>query len=140
MGNKKKNEAFSFMKHKIEIVNEYKYLGIFFTTKLKWSKATTTLAQQASKALNMLYIYERKCDGLPLIAAFELFDKMILPVLLYGAEIWGYKEWPVIEKVNSSEISQKTVKSKSEHFKCSDLWRNRAHTVSTIRYLMVNSS
>ena len=99
-GKLKKNETFSFMKHKIDIVNEYKYLGIFFTTKLKWSKATTTLAQQASKALHMLYIYERKCDGLPLLSAFELFDKMILPVLLYGAEIWGYKEWPVIEKVH----------------------------------------
>ena len=59
------NESFSFMKEKIEIVNEYKYLGVYFTTKLKWSKATKTLAQQASKALHMLYVYERKCDGLP---------------------------------------------------------------------------
>ena len=94
------NESFSFMKEKIEIVNEYKYLGVYFTTKLKWSKATKTLAQQASKALHMLYVYERKCDGLPLVTALELFDKMILPILLYGAEVWGYKEWSIIENVH----------------------------------------
>ena len=30
---------------------------------------------------------------------WELFDKMVLPILLYAAEIWGFGVNPCIEKV-----------------------------------------
>ena len=47
----------------------------------------------------MLNIAGRKCGGLPKDVALELFDKMLLPIVLYGAEIWGFKEWDAIERI-----------------------------------------
>ena len=88
------------MKLKIEIVNEYTYIWVF-TSQQNWNgQRQQQHWHNKHQRPYLLYIYERKCDGLPLVAAMELFDKMILPVLFYGAEIWGSKEWPVIEKVH----------------------------------------
>lgn len=43
----------------------------------------------------------RKCGGLDTAVEFDLFDKMILPILLYGAEIWGFERASEIEKVHA---------------------------------------
>ena len=70
-GKIKKEETFYFEKARIEIVNSYKYLGVIFTPCLKWSTATTTISQQASKALVMINIYDRKCGELTFDVAME---------------------------------------------------------------------
>ena len=54
---------------------------------------------QAKKAVTMLIIYSIKCGGLPSSVAFELFDKMVLPILTYGAEIWGANHHKAIEDI-----------------------------------------
>ena len=98
-GKLRADEKFFYLGKEIEIVSEYKYLGIIFSAKLNWSKATKTLASQANKAAAVLNIAGRKCGGLPKDVALELFDKMLLPIVLYGAEIWGFKEWDAIERI-----------------------------------------
>ena len=75
------------------------YLGLFFTTTLSWSLSKRTLAAQANKALGMLSMYNYKCNGLPHEMYLNIFDKMILPILLYGSEIWGFKYSDKIEQV-----------------------------------------
>ena len=95
----RREEVFYFKGKKLEIVSSYKYLGIIFTPKLKWTLATTTLVQQASKAFASLNGCLKRCDGLPFDMAFDLFDKMIAPILFYGSEIWGYQDHHAIEKV-----------------------------------------
>ena len=87
---------------RIEIVNSYKYLGILLTPCLKWSLATSTLAQQATRALTMINIYDRKCGNLTFDVAIEIFDKTIVPILTYGAEIWVCRFQKVIEKVHAN--------------------------------------
>ena len=77
----------------------YKYLGLIFTPKLNWSVARKTLASQANKALGLLYMYNKRCGGLLVNINCELFDKIVLPILLYGAEIWGYEYCDSIEVV-----------------------------------------
>ena len=103
-GNIKNNEVFYYENKRIEIMNSYKYLGIIFTPCLKWSLATATLAQQATRALSMINIYDRKCGNLTFDVAVEIFDKTIVPILTYGAEIWGCRYQKVIEKVHSKFI------------------------------------
>ena len=36
----------------------------------------------------------------------ELFDKMIAPILMYGSEIWGFKEAENIESVQNEYCKQ----------------------------------
>ena len=38
--------------------------------------------------------------NLPLDLQLELFDKMIKPILLYGAEVWGFGNCDVIERIH----------------------------------------
>ena len=87
-GSTRREEVFYFKGQKLEINSSYKYLGIIFTPKLKWTLATSTLVQQASKALASLNGCFKRCDGLPFDMAVELFDQMIAPILFYGSEIW----------------------------------------------------
>ena len=81
------------------MVSSYKYLGIFFTSKLKWSQAKRSLAAKARKAIFLIKQVQYKCGFLPFSTAMNLFDKMITPILLYGSEFWGYEYSHVIEQV-----------------------------------------
>ena len=102
----RKNEQWFYKGEKIEVVSRYKYLGIFFSAKLKWSLAKQTLATRAQKAILCLKRIQYKCGFLPVNVAIELFDKQILPILLYGSEIWGYEFSPVIENVQTSYLKK----------------------------------
>ena len=57
------------------------------------------LAEQASKAL---YGVLRKIGylKLPINCQFDLFDKVINPILLYSCEVWGYEIFDFIERVH----------------------------------------
>lgn len=79
----------------------YKYLGTMFTPKLVWTRCQKTLALQAQKGLFLIRKYCYACDGLPVDLQFELFDKMILPVLLYSSEVWGFMVANDIEKIHT---------------------------------------
>jgi hypothetical protein len=45
-----------------------------------------------------LYLYNY-CGDIPIKTSLLLFDKMILPILLYAAEIWGFSARRSIEQV-----------------------------------------
>ena len=98
-GCSKQNEKWYYNEGKIEVVSSYKYLEIFFTSKLKWPQAKRSLAAQARKAIFLIKQVHYKCGFLPFSTAMNLFDKMITPILLYGSEIRGYEYSHVIEQV-----------------------------------------
>ncbi len=100
-GKIKKNEKWQLNGADIVVVPMYKYLGIVFTCQLNWGKAVYTLSMQARKAIGMINSYSIKCGGLPVKIAFQLFDKMVVPIMLYGSEVWGYKYYKVIEDVQT---------------------------------------
>ena len=52
----------------------------------------------------MINIYDRKCGNLTFDVAIEIFDKTIVPILTYGAEIWGCRFQKVIEKVHAKFV------------------------------------
>ena len=100
----RKNEQWFYKGEKIEVVSRYKYLGIFFSTKLKWSLSKQTLATQAEKAILCLKWLQYNCGFLPVNVAIELFDKQILRIVIYGSEIWGYEFSPAIENLQTSYL------------------------------------
>ena len=96
----RRNERFYYEENQLEIITYYKYLGIVFSSSLQWSMAMRTIAQQANRAMCVLRDVKYKCGQIPLSVSFELFDKMILPILLYGSEVWGYEFRKDIENVH----------------------------------------
>ncbi len=57
-GSLNKDEKWYFAGEQIEVVNCYKYLGMWFTPKLSWWKTRQILASQGKKAM-LSYLYEK---------------------------------------------------------------------------------
>ena len=84
----------------IDIVPFYKYLGVYFTPKLIWTKTKEVLAYQASKAVNRIFHCQRQFGFFQTKDIFKLFDSIVCPILCYGSEIWGYEYSKTIEKIH----------------------------------------
>lgn len=96
----KEVEKWFYSGEPIEIVSFYKYLGVYFTPKLIWSKTKEVLALQASKAVNRIFHFQRQFGYFPVNDIFRLFDSIVKPILCYGSEIWGYEYSKTIEKIH----------------------------------------
>ncbi len=89
-GSLNKDEKWYFAGEQIEVVNCYKYLGMWFIPKLSWWKTRQLLASQGKKSMLSLLRFVRKhknsCNQ-----SLYLFDRMVAPILYYGSEIWGFE-------------------------------------------------
>ena len=75
---------------KVEIVDSYVYLGTTFQSNGRFTGAMQKQINQAHRALFAIKSKKEKFN-LPIDIVLDLFDKMILPILLYGCEIWGFE-------------------------------------------------
>ena len=98
-GTLKKCEKWTFQGTVVKPTTYYKYLGLVMSSRLSWSMAQKTLAAQASKVVGFILSVAQKVQVLPLDMHWHLFDKMVLPILLYGSEIWGSNVHKNIERV-----------------------------------------
>jgi hypothetical protein len=90
---------FYFNRQKLEVTDEYKYLGVVFNYTGTFNKHRTYVCSQAQKAMFALMRKGRYLD-LPIDILLELFDKMIEPILLYGCELWGFESLGALEKLH----------------------------------------
>ena len=65
-----------------------------------FSKAHSTHAGQAQKAIFKLNKYLYKFTFISPKHKLELFDKLISPILNYSSEVWGFGQAKVIERVH----------------------------------------
>ena len=92
------NLHFFFESSEIDIVSEYKYLGIFLSRSGSFARNKKYLAKQANKALFALFKKTRNLN-LSIDLQIELFNKTVKPILLYGSEIWGFGNFDDIERI-----------------------------------------
>ena len=90
---------FSFNNKDVEVVFEYKYLGIVFNYNGKFNKAKKLLVDQGKRAMYALISKSRKLN-LPIDIQIHLFDTLVMPILLYGCEIWGFENNDILEKLH----------------------------------------
>ena len=83
---------------KLEIVTEFKYLGILFSKSNSFYKTKKHIAEQGTRAMYSLLAKSRNMH-LPIDLTIELFMKLVKPILLYGCEIWGFGNIDVLERV-----------------------------------------
>ena len=95
-----KSEKFLYRGEKVKTVTYYRYLGLIFSSRNLWSKALSTLAAQAEKALSTVRRMIWKLGHPNPEVAFKIFDGKITPVLCYGAELWGSESRHQIEQVH----------------------------------------
>ena len=54
--------------------------------------------EQTQRAMFILLRRSRQLD-LPLDIQLELFDTLIMPIITYGCEVWGFEDLNIIEKL-----------------------------------------
>jgi len=100
-GKKVKNRKYNFKfdGKDLELVDEFKYLGVVFKYNGNFDVCRKSLYDQASKAMFALL---SKCNllELPIDVQLELFDSMVVPIMLYGCEVWGTKNNDMLEKLH----------------------------------------
>ncbi|MEW8548549.1 MAG: reverse transcriptase family protein, partial [Candidatus Thiodiazotropha sp.] len=84
----------------LSITNEFKYLGIIFTKSRSFYTAMKHNIDQAKKAMHLLYKRVRNLN-LPIDLQIQLFDHTILPIMLYGCEIWGFQNTKLLENLHN---------------------------------------
>ncbi len=82
-----------FGTEKLDVVDEYVYLGVKFNYNGNYKKM---IAKQITQARKALLTQARKLQ-LPIDIQCQLFDHLVLPILLYGSEVWGYKDLLQVE-------------------------------------------
>ena len=84
-----------------EVVSFYKYLGMFLTPKLAWSKTQESQALQGLKASATIFKHQKNFGSFSPRDIFKLFDTVVKPILCYGSEIWGFRNVEQIEKIQA---------------------------------------
>ena len=75
------NERWYFNGTGLDVLSNYKYLGLYFTPKLCWTFTRTTLAKQASKAIFCILKQQRSFGTFRPKDVFKLFDMIVRPIL-----------------------------------------------------------
>ena len=83
-------EKWKYGENVMDIVNVYKYLGIYLPTRLSFFLTfLNDMAERAKKAVvGVFKLWWSLGEGSPW-TFFKLVDAQIQPMLAYGAEAWG---------------------------------------------------
>lgn len=90
-------EKFIYAKEEIEIVNKFKYLGYWFTAKNSTTEHIKRQAEKVQKVTNITWGIMKRARIRSLKRKMYLFDTLIKSVILYGSEVWGWRERQKIE-------------------------------------------
>jgi len=110
----KDKHIFIIKGNQIKNVTSYKYLGITISSKnCSLTKTPVNLAIKANRAIFSLKS-NLNLMKMPIQLLLKIFDTMIVPILLYGAEIWGpcgkynFDNWDKtdVEKIHTSLLKQ----------------------------------
>ena len=76
----------------MEVVNAYKYLGVYMSTRLSFVSTCRDVASKAKGALICIMRRLRAFENQSLDVFFKIFYSQIQPIMQYGSEIWGLEK------------------------------------------------
>ena len=85
----------------IDYAPKYKYLGLWFHEHLDYNFGVQQLSKAASRALGSLTSKFYKVGGMDFSVYTKLYESLVLPVLLYGASVWGFKKYKCLNVVQN---------------------------------------
>ncbi|XP_025113041.1 uncharacterized protein LOC112575401 [Pomacea canaliculata] len=90
----------------VKVTNNYKYLGVYFSTRMSFTAAWNELCMKGKKGvIEILRVLRKLSSNNPSIF-WKLFDSQVKPVLTYAAEIWGLYINNPIEKIHTFAIKR----------------------------------
>lgn len=98
---KRSEYNFCYGNNTMPYIDSYKYLGIVLNEFLDYRITSSKLAESAGRALGCINNRFKLLKNMGLSTYETLFNKCVLPVLNYGAEIWGGKEYPSNQQIQN---------------------------------------
>ena len=95
----KGKQIFKYDGNSITVEDSFKYLGVILHYNGSFVKHKKHFIDQSQTAMFAFLRRSRQLD-LPIDLQLELFDSLIMPILLYGCEIWGFENITMIEKIH----------------------------------------
>jgi hypothetical protein len=89
----------------LDIVSEYKYLGLMLNEHLNWDLTVKTLAASANRALGVLIAKSKQFGGFPFDVFTSAYNAMVRPILEYGCEIWGFTQRLTLCSIEHADFS-----------------------------------
>ena len=88
----------------LEVVTEYKYLGVYLNEFLLYENTADTLSKSATRALGSVLNKFRSLKNMGFQSYTKLFDACVTPVLDYASEVWGFKDYNSSERVKINAL------------------------------------
>ncbi len=94
--------TFKFILHEngpnLQIVDSYKYLGVYLDEFLTFSHTTEVLATAGGRALGSMINKFRSLTDMGHSTYSKLYESLVAPVTDYGSAIWRYKGYKELDK------------------------------------------
>ena len=73
----------------MEVVEEFKYLGLWITSNLKWNSHVDHMVDKTNRRVGELLIHARRVGGMSGEVALHLWCAEVRPIIEYAVAIWG---------------------------------------------------
>lgn len=88
----------------IQKATQYKYLGVVLDEHLDYTITAKTLAEASSRALGSLISKHYNCKGFYHSTYWKIYAATVVPVMNYGAGVWGTRRYEVCDQVQNRAI------------------------------------
>ena len=85
----------------IKKAENYKYLGLWFNEHMDMTYAAREIAKSATRALGSLIVKFKELGGISYDCFQKMYESSVEPILLYGAGVWGTREYKIINTVQN---------------------------------------
>ena len=85
----------------LRVVTKHCYLGLWFNEHLYFKDTASKVAKSAHQALGLLISKFKLCGGMPFDCFTTLYESLVLPIISYGAAIWGTTDYSCINSVHN---------------------------------------
>ena len=98
--NRKPSDVPKFMYNgqELDVDDTFVYIGTMFSYNRRFIKNNHRLYDQARKAMFAVLSKSRKLH-LPVDIQLQLFDSMVIPILLYGSDVTGFEKHDILERL-----------------------------------------
>ena len=88
----------------LQLVTQYKYLGVLLTEHLDYTAMSKMVAQSASRALGLLISKDKASGGMPYTCYTKCYDATVQSIIDYSAALWETKSVTCINAVQNRAV------------------------------------
>ena len=83
----------------LEIISQYKYIGLILTEHLDFLEMAKSVAKSANRALGFLICKDKAMGGMPFKCFTKCYNSLVQPIIDYGSPVWGTNGYSCVETV-----------------------------------------